>query len=74
MQTTGPFAAVVIATPLEFSNIDFESVEMPHIPARKFQSTVSTFVRGALNGSYFGLNQAPKGMSWHALFYGYGIN
>ncbi|DBB04108.1 hypothetical protein WJX77_009419 [Trebouxia sp. C0004] len=57
----GPFAAVVIATPLEFSSIEFEGVELPHIPARKFQSTVSTFVRGHLNGSYFGLKARPKG-------------
>ncbi len=59
----GPFAAVVIATPLEFSSIEFEGVELPHIPARKFQSTVSTFVRGHLNGSYFGLKARPKGES-----------
>ena len=57
----GPFAAVVIATPLEFSSIEFEGVELPHIPARKFQSTVSTFVRGHLNGSYFGVKARPKG-------------
>ncbi|KAL0040815.1 hypothetical protein WJX79_006365 [Trebouxia sp. C0005] len=48
----GPFAAVVIATPLEFSSIEFEGVELPHIPARKFQSTVSTFVRvSAMNSA-----------------------
>lgn len=60
VQVHGPFAAVVIATPLEFSSIEFEGVELPHIPARKFQSTVSTFVRGHLNGSYFGLEARPK--------------
>lgn len=60
-QVHGPFAAVVIATPLEFSSIAFEGVELPHIPAHKFQSTVSTFVRGHLNGSYFGLKARPKG-------------
>ena len=59
----GPFAAVVIATPLELSSIEFEGVELAHMPARKFQSTVTTFVRGHLNGSYFGLKARPKGES-----------
>lgn len=57
----GPFAAVVIATPLELTNIQFKGVDLPHLPPRKFQSTISTFVTGSLNGSYFGLNQAPEG-------------
>jgi len=63
VQVSGPFAAVVIATPLEFSSIHFEGVELPHIPPRKFQSTISTFVKGSLNGSYFGLKAPPKGIS-----------
>ena len=61
LQAHGPFSAVVIATPLEFSNIRFSGLELPHIPPRKFQSTISTFVRGVLNGTYFGVKQPPKG-------------
>ena len=60
-QVFGPFAAVVIATPLELTNIQFKGIDLPHLPPRKFQSTISTFVTGSLNGSYFGLNQAPEG-------------
>ncbi|KAL3154565.1 hypothetical protein ABBQ32_014022 [Trebouxia sp. C0010 RCD-2024] len=60
-QTRGPFTAVVIATPLELSSMQFDGVQLPLIPPRKFQSTVSTFVRGRLNGTYFGVNHPPKG-------------
>ena len=61
LQTSGPIAAVVIAAPLELSSMQFEGVQLPHIPPRKFQSTISTFVRGRLNGTYFGVDHPPKG-------------
>ena len=63
LQTSGPYAAVVIAAPLEFSDIRFQGVQLPRIPPRKFQSTISTFVRGCLNGTYFGVKQPPQGNS-----------
>lgn len=65
LQTNGPFAAVVIAAPLEFSSIGFEGLQLPHIPPRKFQSTISTFVRGRLNATYFGVKQPPRGIDYH---------
>lgn len=65
VQTNGPFAAVVIATPLELSGIEFEGLQLPHIPPRKFQSTISTFVRGCLNATYFGVKQPPRGVEHH---------
>lgn len=52
---------MVIATPLELSNVRFEGIELPHIPPRKYQSTISTFVRGRLSASYFRQQTAPKG-------------
>lgn len=55
------YSAVVIATPLELTNIEFEGLDLPHLPARKYQSTISTFVRGHLKGSYFGQQKAPQG-------------
>lgn len=55
------YSAVVIATPLELSNIRFEGIKLPFIPPRKYQSTISTFVRGRLRASYFNQQTAPKG-------------
>lgn len=52
---TMPFDAVIVATPLEFAHISFSGFEVPPIPARKFQQTISTFVKGAVRPSYFGL-------------------
>lgn len=55
------YTAVVVATPLELSNIGFEGIKLPYIPPRKYQSTISTFVRGRLKASYFGQRTAPEG-------------
>lgn len=51
-----PFDAVVVATPLEGSGLTFPGVHLPVIPARKFQQTVTTVIKGAVRPSYFGLS------------------
>lgn len=51
----GPFDGVVLATPLEGSAIELQGVLPPGavLPKREYQSTVTTYVTGALNPSYF---------------------
>ncbi|KAL4428033.1 hypothetical protein ABPG75_002122 [Micractinium tetrahymenae] len=56
-QPLGTFDAVIIATPLESSGLALAGFEPPHIPARKYRQTVSTFVRGVVRASYFGLHE-----------------
>jgi hypothetical protein len=51
----GPFDGVVLATPLEGSDIELQGV-LPAgsaLPKREYQSTVTTYVTGVLNPSYF---------------------
>lgn len=55
------FDAVVVAAPLEFAGLRFEGVELPRIPARKFQQTITTLVRGSVRPSYFGLDEMTFG-------------
>jgi hypothetical protein len=49
------YDAVIIAAPLEQANISFAGLQLPHMPARKFQQTVTTYVQGVLDPAYFGL-------------------
>ena len=65
--TAGPFDAVVIATPLEQANLSFQGHTLPQLPARKYQRTVTTFVRGVLRPSAFGESETPQGGSWRGL-------
>ncbi|GAB4820077.1 hypothetical protein N2152v2_007123 [Parachlorella kessleri] len=51
----GPFDAVILAAPLELSGIAVSGVELPRIPPRKYQTTVTTIVEGELRPAYFGL-------------------
>lgn len=71
----GPFDAVIIATPLEASGLSLQGIDgVPHIPARKYQQTVTTIIKGAVRPSYFGLSdmtyceRAARGLptAWHA--------
>lgn len=75
-QPLGTFDAVIVATPLESSGIVLAGFEPPHIPARKYRQTVTTFVRGSVRASYFGLDDMDystvlvadgAGVPWSAL-------
>ncbi|KAJ4715229.1 Farnesylcysteine lyase, partial [Melia azedarach] len=48
----------VVATPLDELNLRF--IPSISIPERKLQHTHATFIRGALNPAYFGLDDASK--------------
>ena len=60
-ERAGPYAAVILAAPLEQSNLSKAGFEMPFIPKRHYQTTVTTLVRGSLRASYFELAKAPDG-------------
>ncbi|KAK9823597.1 hypothetical protein WJX72_004119 [[Myrmecia] bisecta] len=55
------FDAIILATPLELSNLSIEGIALPHLPPRKYQSTITTFVRGVLDPAYFGEAHPIKG-------------
>ena len=57
----GPYAAVVLAAPLEQSQLQFSGFEPPSIPTRKYQTTVTTIVRGSLAPSFFNVATVPPG-------------
>lgn len=54
-ERVGPFDGVILATPLEGSGIELRGVLPPAavLPRREYQSTVTTYVTGALNPRYF---------------------
>ena len=62
-ESAGPFDAVVIATPLEQANLSFQGHTLPQLPARRYQRTVTTYVRGTLRPSAFGESEMPQGGS-----------
>ena len=55
------YAAVLVATPLELTNLEFTGLKVPHMPVRKYQTTVTTFVQGRLKPDYFGVEALPRG-------------
>eukprot|EP00743_Colponemidia_sp_Colp-15_P001589 GILK01001735.1.p1 GENE.GILK01001735.1~~GILK01001735.1.p1 ORF type:complete len:490 (-),score=76.05 GILK01001735.1:728-2197(-) len=58
------FDAVVIATPLEFTNISFVNMQIPDDKrmARDYQTIYSTFVVGLLNQTYFHQSATETGV------------
>lgn len=54
------FDAVILATPLEASSLEFEGFVMPKCHPREFKTTVTTYVRGKLRPSYFGVKSLPR--------------
>eukprot|EP01025_Chloroclados_australasicus_P018855 TRINITY_DN20046_c0_g1_i1.p1 TRINITY_DN20046_c0_g1~~TRINITY_DN20046_c0_g1_i1.p1 ORF type:complete len:510 (+),score=55.11 TRINITY_DN20046_c0_g1_i1:52-1530(+) len=57
-EVEGPFDVVVIAVPLELANIQIslqEGKKLPTIPFSDFRSCISTYVKGNLKASAFGL-------------------
>ena len=68
----GPFDAVILAAPLELSNIVFSLDDVvDHAEAtsaaapdtddeREFQTTIATYVTGTLQPSYFGVSELPS--------------
>eukprot|EP00879_Flechtneria_rotunda_P022346 GHRR01023577.1.p1 GENE.GHRR01023577.1~~GHRR01023577.1.p1 ORF type:complete len:446 (+),score=200.88 GHRR01023577.1:606-1943(+) len=62
MTTLKPFDGVVIATPLEGSGVQLLGLTPePKIPKRTYQTTVTTYVAGHLNASYFKVASVPDG-------------
>ncbi|KAK9809372.1 hypothetical protein WJX73_009603 [Symbiochloris irregularis] len=57
------YDAVMVATPLEQANIQFEGFDPPPLPPRKYQRTVTTLVSGRLQPTYFGVAALPPGES-----------
>jgi hypothetical protein len=49
------YDAVIIAAPLELANISFSGLQLPPLPARKYQATVTTYLQGVLDPAYFSL-------------------
>ena len=54
---------MLVAVPLELTNITISGADHTHLPRRLYQRTVATLVRGRLRPSYFGVEQMPKGVS-----------
>ena len=57
------YYAVLVAVPLELTNITMSGADHTGLPRRVYQRTVATLVRGRLRPSYFGVEQVPKGVS-----------
>ena len=57
----GPYDAVVIATPLEGSDISVHAPNIPPLPPREYQSTITTILKGKLDLGYFGSSPKPAG-------------
>ena len=57
------YDAVLVAVPLELTNITISGADHTGLPRRVYQRTVATLVRGRLRPSYFGVQQVPKGVS-----------
>ncbi|KAF9571756.1 hypothetical protein EC968_000202 [Mortierella alpina] len=53
------FDAIVIATPIHSSNIDFD-LDLPPIPKVSYRTIHATFVRGHVNPAYFNVESAEK--------------
>eukprot|EP00043_Microstomoeca_roanoka_P012228 m.117570 g.117570 ORF g.117570 m.117570 type:complete len:618 (-) comp15432_c0_seq3:28-1881(-) len=54
-QDSRPYDAVVIATPLEESNIQLDEAMAAKIIPRTMHTTVATFVEGSINSTYYGI-------------------
>jgi Prenylcysteine lyase len=64
-EVAGPYAAVVIATPLEGARIRFKGFGVRPQPAREYQRVTTTYVAGRLRASYFGVARMPTGATPH---------
>jgi prenylcysteine oxidase/farnesylcysteine lyase len=63
--STQAFDVVVVATPLEAAGLEFQGLDLPTVPSRKYQQTVTTIVKGDVRPSYFGLASMDYGeCSW----------
>ena len=60
---------MLVAVPLELTNITISGVEHKALPLRKYQRTVTTLVSGQLRPSYFGVEQLPKGAHLPLVFH-----
>jgi len=60
-EVAGPYAAVIIAAPLEQSRLRFKGVHVTPPPERQYQRVVTTYVTGRLRADYFGVQKLPAG-------------
>ena len=60
-EVAGPYAAVVIAAPLEGARIRFKGFGVRPRPAREYQRVTTTYVVGSLRAAYFGVARLPTG-------------
>ena len=60
-EVAGPYDAVIIAAPLEQSEIEFDGIDIARRPKRTYQETVTTYVTGTLRPGYFGVSTLPTG-------------
>lgn len=65
-EVAGPYAAVVIATPLEGARIRFKGFGVRPRPAREYQRVTTTYVVGSLRAAYFGVHRLPTGATSHS--------
>ena len=65
----GPYAAVILASPLEQSSLNIKGIAWPVVPAREYQTTVTTIVRGKLMASFFNVTVLPEGPHFAKLHY-----
>jgi hypothetical protein len=65
-EVAGPFDAVLVAAPLETSGLDVSEVAVQQVPARRYQTTVTTMVEAdGLDAAYFGVRRRAWG-AWGA--------
>ena len=64
LQVEGPYNAVVLATPLELAKVTFSGADMPDLPSRQYQSTVTTYVEGQLKPEVFGADMSGGNRSF----------
>lgn len=61
-----PYDVVVVAVPLQLSNISFEGITLPRIPRREYKQVVVTIIRGVPRPTFFGLPYS-EGMPYHEI-------
>ena len=61
-QVLAGYDAVLVAVPLELANITIGGFQLPDLPMRAYQTTVTTLVQGRLRPEYFGVQALPRGV------------
>jgi hypothetical protein len=58
------FDIVVLASPIEFANLNFKNFEIPNLKPRKYRECHVTLIEGEVNKKYFGLDESKNVPSW----------